>query len=347
MGDSKKSKGASKRGISHDVRFQGYIKAEWKRIVEGGNQRISKVLVDQINFILNRIGEYIAQKIALSFKKPEETILLPNVLSIVKLLTTKEYYESISKKSSSASKKYDDRDEKETKSLSVHCGFSISISRVRRILFETTKRRISMKAVLALTAFLDKLLKDSLKEGLHYIKERAIITMLTDHYKKSIFGDYGNIEGSKHTFKNNSYVGSIKKVLCKLNIELLAGGVDVQLNEEIIVSKHGKSNRPEGSEHRFRSGTVANRNINKFEKQAGLHVRTARGPLARAMRERLGPEKRLAVSAVVVMQLYLEKYIENLLRNANSFSRHAGRQGVRADDIMLAINSQNGLCNAV
>lgn len=89
--------------------------------------------------------------------------------------------------------------------------------------------------------------------------------------------------------------------------------------------------------HRFRPGTVALRNIRRYQKSTDLLLR--RLPFERFARETAQnyvADSRMSRSFVRLLQNAAEKHLVTLAENSNLLAIHAGRTTVTPKDIMLA-----------
>lgn len=86
---------------------------------------------------------------------------------------------------------------------------------------------------------------------------------------------------------------------------------------------------------RNHAGTVALRNINKYQKSVDLLIR--RAPFTRAVREAVeGQDIRFRASALRMLQEAVEGETVRVLRDAGELALHAGRTTVDVKDIELA-----------
>ena len=115
--------------------------------------------------------------------------------------------------------------------------------------------------------------------------------------------------------------------------------------------KRGKSKRRSGSrskpkemkKRRFHPGTVALREIKRYQKSE--KALTARLPFQRRVRnilKDLDPEIRLKATTLEAMREATEAYLVGLLEDANLCTIHAKRQTVMKKDIVLADKIRGG-----
>mmetsp|Transcript_21452 Transcript_21452/g.57668 ORF Transcript_21452/g.57668 Transcript_21452/m.57668 type:complete len:142 (+) Transcript_21452:47-472(+) len=102
------------------------------------------------------------------------------------------------------------------------------------------------------------------------------------------------------------------------------------------------ANPPAAKKHRFRPGTVALREIRKYQRSTELLLRKL--PFARLVREitqtynstpALG-EKRWQAEALLALQEAAEEYLVHLFEDANLCAIHAKRVTIMVKDIQLA-----------
>lgn len=88
------------------------------------------------------------------------------------------------------------------------------------------------------------------------------------------------------------------------------------------------------SKHRFRPGTVALRDITKYQKSDKLMLQQA--PFQRRVREAAGGYERVSSKAFTILQSYIEASVVSLLHMANLIAINAKRQTVAVSDIEIA-----------
>ncbi len=89
--------------------------------------------------------------------------------------------------------------------------------------------------------------------------------------------------------------------------------------------------------HRFKPGTVALREIRRFQKAAGLLIR--KQPfyrLAREISQDYSTDIRFQQSALNILQIYIESKLINMFENANLVAIHAKRVTLMPKDLQLA-----------
>jgi len=89
--------------------------------------------------------------------------------------------------------------------------------------------------------------------------------------------------------------------------------------------------------HRFRPGTVALREIKKYQKSTNLLLR--RAPFSRLVREIAQKQKeqlRFQASAISALQEATESYLISLFEDTNELAIHAKRVTIMSKDLKLA-----------
>ncbi|KZT17940.1 histone-fold-containing protein, partial [Neolentinus lepideus HHB14362 ss-1] len=89
--------------------------------------------------------------------------------------------------------------------------------------------------------------------------------------------------------------------------------------------------------HRFRPGTVALREIRRYQKSTELLIRKL--PFQRLVREiaqNFKPDLRFQASAVTALQEAAEAYLVSLFEDTNLAAIHAKRVTIRSKDLALA-----------
>ena len=105
-------------------------------------------------------------------------------------------------------------------------------------------------------------------------------------------------------------------------------------------SKGGKrksASQSEGKKHRWHPGTVAIREIKRYQKTTNLLLR--RAPFSRLVRELAERQKeqlRFQASAISALQEATESYLVSLFEDTNELAIHAKRVTIMAKDFRLA-----------
>lgn len=89
--------------------------------------------------------------------------------------------------------------------------------------------------------------------------------------------------------------------------------------------------------HRYRPGTVALRQIRKYQKSTDLLI--AKMPFQRLVREiatKIKPDLRWQANAILAIQTSSEDYLTKVFEDSNLCAIHAKRTTIQAKDIRLA-----------
>jgi len=106
-------------------------------------------------------------------------------------------------------------------------------------------------------------------------------------------------------------------------------------SSNLLHKKVGENKRP----HRFRSGTVALRQIRHLQKSTNNQIpRQAFKRLVRQIILEENPAIRLKRKALEALHVMTENYIVGVFNNAQRFAIHRNRQGVRQMDYDLALH---------
>ena len=136
-----------------------------------------------------------------------------------------------------------------------------------------------------------------------------------------------------------------------MKISFLGGGVLQEIRLELLNNpKKPKKTRKrrdlavisqcEKKPHRFRTGTVALRDIKKYQKMSDCLI-FPKGPfekLTRSIISEYATHKKVSKDVFIVLQYYIEQYIVSILQDCVNVCIHAGRVKVMLTDIALVCN---------
>lgn len=135
------------------------------------------------------------------------------------------------------------------------------------------------------------------------------------------------------------------KELCSLfntcKISFIGGGVVPQIHESLLNKKPRKKKLPVKQEveikknHRFRPGTICLREIKKFQKTSNC-LTFAKCPFERFIRgivSKYNNNMKISKDVFIVLQYYIEQFLVDFLRDANSAAIHSGRVKLMSSDI--------------
>mgnify|MGYP002127914917 CR=1 FL=1 len=91
--------------------------------------------------------------------------------------------------------------------------------------------------------------------------------------------------------------------------------------------KNTIKNLQEEKKHKFRPGTVSLREIRKFQKTSNC-LTFAKLPFEKLIRklvDKYSNEKKISKNVFIILQYYIEQFIVDFLKDANSATIHSGR----------------------
>jgi histone H3 len=136
----------------------------------------------------------------------------------------------------------------------------------------------------------------------------------------------------------------------KLNVSFLGGGVVPYIHSCLNTKKPRKKKTKTvdaagvKKPHRFRPGTVALREIKKFQKMSNC-LTFAKFPFERFVRQVVNKNNtgmKISKDVFIILQYFIEQYVVGILKDANAAAIHAGRVKLMLTDIEF-ISSIRGL----
>lgn len=134
----------------------------------------------------------------------------------------------------------------------------------------------------------------------------------------------------------------LSELFNKLNISFIGGGVIPYIHPYLLIKKPRKNKNidPKKKTHRFRPGTVAIREIKRNQNISNC-LTFAKIPFTRLVRTIINKNNegmKISKDVFIILQYYIEQYIVNLLKEANSAAIHAGRVKLIKRDIEFICN---------
>ena len=130
-------------------------------------------------------------------------------------------------------------------------------------------------------------------------------------------------------------------------INFIGGGVMPSIHRSLLTKKPRKKKRGKVGDsettkkpHRFRPGTVAIREIRKFQKISNCLI-FAKHPFERYTRNIIAkhqPSMKISKDVFTILQYFIEQYIVDVLKDANSAAIHCGRVKLMPGDIKFIGN---------
>jgi histone H3 len=138
----------------------------------------------------------------------------------------------------------------------------------------------------------------------------------------------------------------LTKLFDRCNLSFVGGGVLPQIHEALLNKKPRKKRKNKETEleekksHRFRPGTVCLREIRKFQKISNC-LTFAKFPFERFIRNivnNYNSGMKISKDVFIVLQYYVEQFVVDFLRDANSAAIHSGRVKLMPADINFICN---------
>jgi histone H3/H4 len=129
----------------------------------------------------------------------------------------------------------------------------------------------------------------------------------------------------------------------RCNLTFIGGGVVPAIHSSLLLKKNRKKKKGDAvdgtpKKHRFRPGTVAIREIKKFQKISDCLI-FAKFPFERYTRSIISKynsvtsKMKISKDLFIILQYFIEQYIVDLLRDANEAAIHCKRVKLMPDDI--------------
>ena len=140
----------------------------------------------------------------------------------------------------------------------------------------------------------------------------------------------------------------LNKLFTKLNISFLGGGVVPYIHESLLKKNKKKrtlkntnnttNNNANGKQHRFRPGTVAIRDIKKYQKTSDSLI-LAKSSFEKLVRQIFKENRtdnenvKISKDVFIILQHFIEQYIVKIFYNSNFLAIHSGRVKLLSTDI--------------
>lgn len=129
----------------------------------------------------------------------------------------------------------------------------------------------------------------------------------------------------------------LKALFDTFKFSFLGGGVVPYINPILTSKKPRKKINFMDKKYRFKPGTVALRDIKKYQKSTDLIFQKL--PFQKLVRKILeGKDVKISKHIFILLQYYIEQFITNILKQANNISTHFKRTKVLASDIDLLLS---------
>jgi histone H2A len=190
--------------------------------------------------------------------------------------------------------------------------------------FGYSKIMITNASSVYLSAVLEYLTYEILDLSLNYCKEnkRSRIT----------------IRDIEVTIRNDE---EFNKIFRKINYVFLGGGVIPFIHPSLLAKKKKKLNLKKNKKYKFRPGTIAIKDIKKFQKLSDtlLFPKSSFEKFTRQLFKEnklandIGSPIKISKEVFIILQYYIEQFIIKILYNSNFLAIHSGRIKVISSDI--------------
>ena len=335
--------------------FKTYIHRVLKSVNQEAN--ITKNTVECIDSIIRTVGTRISDHACLFTRGTEKTtISVKELVSSTKVLFQPDVATEIITFSQNCVNKFEEsfatKDEKdentpESKTISkpvmreTRSGLIMSVSLAEKYLrgFGQVKYSVTASAPVFLAGVLQYVTEK-------FVKEAGNVCQLNEKTNITV----------RHLFIATSDNTVLNQIVKSCNIVILGGGVLPNINRKLLEKKKTtrkkkantstldkkKANTSETSDkpRRWKPGTVALREIKKYQKTSKLLMQLA--PFDRCVRELCqkltSNQMRFTHRFMEAFQTFIETEIIKLLENANRLCFHANRETIHKTDVDLAVS---------
>jgi histone H2B len=207
-------------------------------------------------------------------------------------------------------------------------GITFSVSKCEKFLRGrgSSKLNVGAGASVYLAAVLEYLAAEILELAGNACRDSGRVNLITRHIFLAIVNDE-----------------ELSLLMRILNIEFANSGVQEIIHEGLVSKKKKKYEKKESQKgdarkpHRFLPGTVALREIRKYQKSTDLILQKA--PFERNIRSFAGEcreDIRFSAGVPESIQGFIELRMAYIFADAQALAIHAGRQGINAEDMKLA-----------
>jgi histone H3 len=310
--------------------FEAYISKILKTITtENGITANAK---QQLNSAICSIARFLASRATnLVFISKKKTMSVKEISNAVKLTMSESFSEIATKYAEEAVEKFTNVDMKHT-SRQDKAGilFPPSISEKFLRNFGFTKIMITRSSPVYFASILEFIVSDIILLASKLAKENNHVRI--------------TIRDLEMVVRTNTDLSHLFET-CK--ISFIGGGVVPQIHESLLNKKPRKKRTKTETEepdikksHRFRPGTVSLREIRKFQKTSNC-LTFAKFPFERFVRSivnKYNDGMKISKDVFIVLQYYIEQFVVDFLRDANSAAIHSGRVKLMPGDISFICN---------
>lgn len=309
--------------------FETYMLKIIKKISETNG--ITNNAKQQLNSIVSSLAKLIADTaINLTQISKKKTMSEKEVTNAVKIILPNDFSKNIMIISENSIQKYNSAENVKS-SRQEKAGIIFPPSLTEKYLrgFGNSKLMVTESAPLYLAIALEYLTEEVLKNAVEYIKDKKHIRISVRDLEMGVRTDT-----------------ELHKFFTKNNITFLGGGVVPYIHPSLFVKKPRKTNKVNKSEeekseerkkHRFRPGTVALREIKRYQKASNC-LTLAKFPFQKLVRDsvvkHVGEDSiKISKDVFIIVQYFIEQVVIDILHHANFAAIHAGRIKMMPNDI--------------
>lgn len=192
--------------------------------------------------------------------------------------------------------------------------------------FGASSINVGKNAPIALTSCIENVIRRALVLSSDIASDNKKVTILPRHIYLAIQND------------NN-----LSSLVQNFRIEFMGVGVVPYIHPEFLKKKPVKSRKKKSSKttsHKFKPGTVATREIRRYQKSTELLLqKTPFSKVVRHITNELYQEENkihFGAGSLIAIQTFVEQTVTRLLRETVDITIHASREGINDSDVRLA-----------
>lgn len=336
---TQQTKGKSRKSGSSSGRFLTYIPRALKAVGPDNN------IASNTKYQLDQMMKAICYKIAnaarqITIDECKKTIFPKEVEVAVNLFAQPNLAEAVTKKAAEAMETFESHKTAKNESIADRAGLIVPPHLAEKYLrqFGHSNTALNHSTSVYLASVMEGLLREILTQASATTRESKAVIITIRHLYLAINND------------------ADLKALCEhTGIRLLGGGAIPGVRDELLTKsaggkkkKRGKKKEEQETEegeatkkHRYRSGTVALRDIRKYQKSGSLLLQKA--PFKRLVRQ-LGRSRSEKLSYtkqfISSVQYYVEDRLVNTCAEALRAMLHAGRKTLYTEDLQFVCGNE-------
>jgi len=309
--------------------FETYMLKIVKKISETNG--ITNNAKQQLNSIVSSLAKLIADTaINLTEVSKKKTMSEKEVTNAVKIILPTDFSKNIMIISENSIEKYNSAENVKS-SRQEKAGIILPPSLTEKYLrsFGNSKLMVTESAPLYLAIALEYFTEEVLKNAIEYLKDKKHIRISVRDLEMGVRTDV-----------------ELHKFFTKNNIKFLGGGVVPYIHPSLFSKKPRKTNKnakteddktDERKKHRFRPGTVALREIKRYQKASNC-LTLAKFPFQKLVRDsvlkNVGDDTiKISKDVFIIVQYFIEQLVIDILHHANFAAIHSGRIKLMPNDI--------------